>query len=303
MELKKGRAARDRVTADPRHLSAHAARIKERFVRPPRPWEEIAFVVGSAAIVSILLDALLVPPTEPLELLARFLGSFTRLGFAILFGLWLGKRAWPRRGRRIGRWFLKRALRGKARPVILLTERPDVVPRTPRRILEVVGFSVGMTILVATALTLGGLRNVGFAVPAGLFILLSLWGAFVLVPYWTFARLGLRRVDAVRLTVEPLSRHYASRLRLSNGALLLVALSLTVNLGFRSGLPGQEVLLNSLRFVGHLVAAILVIAAAAVAYYARAERAVVLELQKDALQLGVKDARPLTDGDFLPRGL
>lgn len=286
---------------DPRLLPPHAARLKERFVRPARPWEEIAFVVGTAALVSIALDALLVPPDQPWELVVRFVGSFTRLGIAILFGLWLGTRAWPKRGRRVGRWFLRRQLKGRAPATILLTERPDLVPRTARRIVEVVGFSAGMTILLATALTLFGLRDLGVSLPSWLFIALSLWGASVLVPYWSFARLGLRRVDAVRVVVEPLSRHYASRLKLSNGALLLVALSVTVNLGFRSGLPPREVLLNSLYFVGHLVTAILVVSAAAVAYYSRAERAVVLDLQKDALDHGVVDARHLTDGDLLPR--
>lgn len=278
--------------------------LQQRLLRrAPRPWEEIFLVIGSAAIVSVLLDALVDPPNDWLEMTARILGSGTRIVLAVLLGMWLGTRAWPARGRQLGTRILRRASREKVKPILFLTSHPDFRPSSARRVLEVVGFAAGTTVIVTWVLAVAGLRDLGISIPSNLYTLLALYGSFVLVPYWTFARMGLRRIDPVRWTVQPVSQTYAARLRLSNGALLLVALGAAVNLALRAGRQDDQAILEAVRLVGHLVAAILVVAAAAVAYYNRVEKRVVLELEKEALAAGVRDGRDLSDGDFLPRVL
>ncbi len=269
--------------------------------RAPTPWEEIALAVGGAIIASILLDVLVNPPAEFREFVNRVLGSVTRIAFALAVGAYLGARSWPKMGRKLGVILLRRAVKARVQPMLVLTDRPDFHPFTWRRILEVVGFAAGTTSIVTTILAITGSQGVRISLISNLFVLLALWGSFVLVPYWTFAGMGVRRVDPVRWIVEPLSRRYAQRMRLSNGALLLVALGLIVNLAFRAGASGEEAFVDGLRVLGHLVAAILVVAATAVAYYKRAERGVLLDLEAEALALGIRDGRSLSDGDFLPR--
>lgn len=268
-----------------------------------RPWEEVFLVIGSAVVVSVLLDALINPPDSWVKFAGRLAGSGVRILIAVLVGMYLGKYAWPRRGRALGFRILKRTINGKVKPLLLMTDRPDFRPSMPRRIFEVVGFVAGTTIILTAALALAGVTNLGVSVPSQLYTLLALYAAFLLVPYWTFSRMGLRRVDPVRWTVEPLSRRYASRLRLSNGALLLIALGVSINLALRAGATGDAALIASLQLLGHLVAAILVTAASAVAYYSRAEKEVFLALEDEAVKLGIHDGRDMSDGDFLPRGL
>lgn len=259
--------------------------------------------VLAAALLSLALRLVLTPPRTRLEL-GRIGASYTAgLVLALLIGRWLGKSAWPARGRALALRLMARAVAAKAKPVLYLTDRPDFEPRSWKRILEVVGFAGGVTILVPATIQLLG-APVHIAGPlGGLLLILALWGSFLLVPYWAFARLGIRRVDPVRWMVQPVSRAYAGRLRLSNGALLVIAAGVTINLAFRAGASGDEALVHGVVAVAELAASILVVSAAAVAYYARAEKELVRGLEEDILKLGILDGRAMTDGEFLPRSV
>lgn len=268
-----------------------------------RSWAREVFApVSAAAAVAFLLDLALARPAHALEVAARLVVFLVGAGVAFGVGAWLGSQTWPKRGRRLARWMLRRAMRGRSPKLVFLSDRPDFRPTTPRRVVEVVGFCAGASVILAGALILAGLRApAALGTLAGSLLLITLWGAFVLVPYWAFARMGLRQVDAVRWLVQPMSRRYADRMRLSNGALLLIALGVVFNVAFRAGLSGDAALVAGLRTLAGMVASILVVAATGVAFYTRRERALVRELEREALAMGVRDGRGMTDGDFLPR--
>lgn len=262
---------------------------------------EVMRPVVAAAGVSLILETALDPPPDAWSFVVILLAYPVGVSLALLIGLWLGTRTWPRRGRRLARTLLRRAATSRRKPILYLTQRPDFEAQLPRRVLEVVGFAAGVSVILPAALQLLGAPVAAIQAAAGLSTLLALWGAFILVPYWTLARLGIRRVDPVRWLVTPFGVGYAERLKLSNGALLLVAAGVTLNLAFRAGASGDEALMSALVTLTRLVASILVVSAAAVAFYARHEKEVARELEAEALLVGIVDARGLSDGDLLPR--
>lgn len=267
----------------------------------PERLRAVAAPVALAILADFSLDLLLAPAGSWIELVARAISFLAGTVFTFLIGRWIGLRAWPKRGRRLTSRVLERMLRGKHKPLIVLTDRPDRAPTRWRRVLEVVGFVAGVSIILTSLLPVLGappnlVRGLG-----GVFALLALWGSFALVPYWTAIRMGLRVVDPVLWTVTPLSRRYADRLRLSNGALVLVALGVFVNLAVRAGASQERALVEGVSTVTTIVASVLVMAATAVAYYSTQEHALVRELEAEVVGLGVRDGRGMTDGQFLPR--
>lgn len=254
-----------------------------------------------AVAADFALDLALAPPANAFEAIARAvsfpLGAFV----AFLIGRWFGTRTWQKRGRKLTDRVLRRTLNGRTKPLMFITDRPDVPPSTWRRVLEVVGFAAGTSVILGSLMAvLGADPNVVRAV-TGLASLVALWGAFILVPYWSAARMGIRVVDPIRWTILPLSRRYADRLKLSNGALLLLAVGAVFNLTFRAGASGDQALIAGVSTVATNVAAILVIAATGVAYYSVAEQAAVREMEAEAVAAGIRDGRGMSDGDFLPR--
>lgn len=266
----------------------------------PTLWEVMRPVIAAALLVFIL-DLVLDPPQRVRDVVGLAIIYPVGVGFALLVGYWLGRYEWPRRGRRMAMTLLKRDAESKHRPLLFLTDRPDFDPTLVRRILEVVGFATGVSILVPAVLQILEAPPALVQLVGGLITLLALWGSFLLVPYWIYGRLGIRRVDPVRWTVEPLSLGYADRLRLSNGALLLIAGLAAFNLAYRAGASRDEALVDGVLTVVQLVASILVAATAAVVYYARGEKQLVRDMEEQALLLGIKDGRGMSDGEFLPR--
>ncbi|HEX2021228.1 MAG TPA: hypothetical protein VHH36_00830 [Candidatus Thermoplasmatota archaeon] len=256
----------------------------------------LAPVLGAAAL-ALGIEIALQPPRNGLELVSRLVGYPVVVGLFVLIGRWLGLRTWPRRGRRMARRLMARAARDPKRPIVFLTDRPDGDLSIPRRVLEVVGFAAGSSIIVAAVLSLFGVATIF----ASTLLLPALWGSFLLVPYWSFARLGIRQVDPVRWLVQPMSRRYADRLRLSNGALLLIAVGVLFNFAFRAGASGDQALVQAIVDTLRISTSALVVAASAVAYYARDERALLKAMEEDALRAGIRDGRGMSDGDFLPR--
>lgn len=267
----------------------------------PERLRAVAGPVLLAVLADFALDLLLQPAGSFLEFAARAVSFAIGASFAFLIGRWLGTRTWPKRGRKLTRRVLARMLRAKNNPLLVLTDRPDRAPKRWRRVLEVVGFAAGVSVILVAVLPVLGVPPALVRGFAGLFVLLALWGSFTLVPYWTAIRMGLRVVDPVLWTVTPVSRRYADRLRLSNGALVLIALGVFVNLAIRAGASQEGALVAGVSTVTTTVASILVIAATAVAYYSTREHAVVREMEAEAIAMGVRDGRGLSDGDVLPR--
>lgn len=270
-------------------------------LRSPRFLEGVRAPVLAAVVLAFLADLALQPPGHAVEVVARAIGFGLVAAVQVLFGMWLGTRAWPKRGVRLARHLVKRAARAESRPLIFLTDRPDATAHLGRRLLEVVGFAAGASVVLAAILPFLGVAGVNVFALAATLTLFTLWGCFLLVPYWLFARMGLRQVDAVRWIVEPVSRRYADRMKLSNGALLLVALGASVNLAFRAGQSGEQALIEGVRSLVTLVASIFLVAASAAAFYTRKEKVVAKEFEEEVLAYGIKDGRGMTDGEFLPK--
>ncbi|HUR69583.1 MAG TPA: hypothetical protein VM370_10085 [Candidatus Thermoplasmatota archaeon] len=263
----------------------------------------ITRTVAPAVVVAFVIDLLFARPNvgEFVGLLSGYLVLYV-LFFA--FGRWLGKHTWPRRGHRLARRMLRRRLR-RRNEFVFVSDRPDRTFSLLTRVWEVVGFAAGVSVLFSALLSLIGLSerslSIGNKVLPLLVPAVACWATFVLVPYWLFARLGFRIVDPVRWLVLPLSRRYADRLKLSNGVLLLLAAGAVFNLAFRAGASSGEAVATALILVLRVVASVVVIAATAVAYYVREERRVARDVEDEALTMGIRDGRGMSDGDFLPR--
>lgn len=267
---------------------------------PPKRHRLFAMV-----FLAILADFILLSVLEPGRFQLRFTARLATFIVAtivwMLIGWYLGRVAWPRLGKRLARYLLRRTLRAKVLPIVFLTDRHDFEFSMMKRLLEVLGFAAGSVTILSVVLTLTGAEGGFVLATTGLVLVFALFACFVLVPYWIFARMGLRRVDPIRWLVEPLSRRYADRLRLSNGALLLIAFGAVINLAFRAGASGNEALVIGIATVGHIVASVLVAAATALAVYVHDERKLVREVEREALAMGIADGRGMTDGDFLPQ--
>lgn len=267
----------------------------------PRRRQQLIATVALAVVGDFLLQSLVNTQQRRLPFTLR-LATFVAFSvFWLLVGWYFGRRAWRKRGHKLARYLLRRTLTRKAPPLVFLTDRPDFQFSLARRLLDVVGFAAGTVVILVAALSFTGSGLLALLISSNVALLLALWACFVLVPYWVFGHMGLRHVDAVRWLVMPMSRRYAQRLRLSNGALLLLAFGATIQLAFRAGASPTQAVLDGITIVGHTVASVLIAAAAALAFYVHDEHALVRELEKEALEMGVRDGRGMTDGEFLPR--
>lgn len=255
-------------------------------------------VVLASAAIAFVLESLL-SPNDAAALVARVVGYALSIPFFWAIGWWFGTRTWPKRGRKLARRMAYRSMKARGE-VLFISDRPDADGRVARRIWEVVGFAAGASILLASALILVGLRTASVSVPFS-FTILALWAGFLLVPYWLFGAMGLRSVDAVRWLVLPVSRRYADRMKLSNGALILLGIGMLFNALYREGLSQDQAIAGALITVLRIVTSVLVIAAPAVAYYHRDEHGLVRVVETELLDIGVRDGRGMTDGEFLPR--
>ena len=264
---------------------------------------DVARVVVIAGLISLGIETFLeviVGQYSDANLVARIIGYPVALAFFWAVGWWLGTRTWPRRGARLLRRTLRRRIREKSE-FMFLSDRPDRQLPLYRRVWEVVGFSAGLSLMVTGGLILLDAPALTVRVVAALLPAATLWGSFLLVPYWLFSRLGIRIVDPVRWLILPLSRRYADRLKLSNGALALLGVGAIVNVAMREGATGPVAVTVALTDALRLVASILIVAAAAVVYYIRDERGLAHQLELEAIQMGLQDGRGMSDGDFLPR--
>lgn len=274
-------------------------------VRLDTNMEERSYVlrtVVAASAIAFALDTLLTVPVGDLHattVIGRLVVYTLSVPLFLAVGWWFGTKTWPKRGASLTRSLIRRRIASKK--LIFICDRPDASRRLTRRIWEVVGFSAGLSVLGVAIVTLVGppprvANALYFFLP-----LFTLWGAFVIVPYWMLSRLGLRTVDPVRWTIIPIGRRYAERAKVSNGVLVLAGAGALFNILFRAGASGVEAVAGALSAVLRTVVTILVIAAAGVAYYHRNEYAHSHRLELEAIEMGVRDGRGMSDGDFLPR--
>lgn len=254
--------------------------------------------VLAAAALAFALETLL-EGWDPLLLVGRLVVYPISVAIFWTIGWWLGTRTWPRRGRKLARARLVSAMKAR-REVLFISDRPDRNASILRRVWEAVAFAAGASVLVASILIILGFTRGNLLALATAFMLVAAWAGFILVPYWLFARMGMRHVDAVRWLILPLSRRYADRMRLSNGALILIALGAMINASLRTGATVEQAVVSGTLYIVQMVALVLVIAATGVAYYLRKERGLVKELEAEAIGMGIRDARGMSDGDFLP---
>jgi hypothetical protein len=282
--------------------TAGTARRRRRVHVPRRVrvWGPVLLAVAADFLLQSALNG--GPPTERgARLVARIVGFLVAACLAVGYGWYLGARSWRRRGRQLANVLLRRAMRAKRKPVVLLTDRPDFRFSMTRRLFELVAFAAGSTVIVVASLSAIGLPTGLVDALTFVTVVAALWASFILVPYWVFGHMGLRQVDRERWLVQPMSRHYAQRLRLSNGALLLVAFGTTFNLAFRSRASTEAAVLNGVLDIAHVVATVLVAATTALAVYVRAEPELILEVEDEAIRDGIRDGRDMTDEQFLPR--
>jgi len=262
----------------------------------------IAGTVALAVLVDFLLDSLLNRATgSRIGFAPRLAGFVVGVLVAFLLGMLMGRVVWPGLGRRFSAYLLRRSMGGARKPRVFLTDHADFDISVARRVFEVVGLVAGATVIVEVSLTFLGVPTGSVNALSGAFTFLAFVAAFLLVPYWVFGRMGLRQVDRTRWLVQPLGRRYAQRLRLSNGALLLVAFGAIVNITIRAGAGTDVAILDGVVLVGRSIAVVLVTAAAAVGYYLREEHDLMVQLESEAIRDGVLDARGMTDEEFLPR--
>lgn len=259
----------------------------------------VARPIAAAAGIAFALDLALDPPDHLGDVLGRILIFPVVVLLAFLVGRWLGQRTWPKRGRRLGAALLRKA-GGDAR-VLFLSDRPDFRASHWRRVWDVVGFAAGASVILTAILVFAGVGQTSLNAVSTLLVLVMMWFAFLLVPYWAFAQLGLRQVDPVRWLVLPMGKRYADRMKLSNGTLLVLGVGAALNVGYRAGAAQEQAFIDGVLTVARIVASVLVMAAAAVAYYEREEGKLLAALEQDALAAGIRDGRGMTDGEFLPR--
>lgn len=235
------------------------------------------YTVG-AALAFLVLDSVLV-------------------ALSLVVGRWIGRRLWPRHGLALTRRLLRGYAKTHERGDLLLTGRSEFVQSMRRRIFEATALIAGLNLLLVFAVA-PFLPVTGRVATGILPLVLTIYLTVALVPHWTFARLGLRRVDHARFMVSPLTREYSDRLRISNGAVVLLALGIGGFVLRQQGATdvqaGQQIVSSGLTIV--LLSVILV--ATAVAFYQREETGVVEAAAREAIAMGFRDGRGESEGEL-----
>jgi hypothetical protein len=177
---------------------------------------------------------------------------------------------------------------------MMITPYPDFVPGRLRQTWEAMGFAAGLSLLAAASIlfvTSEDSNSLPWLSLGGL--VLSCVLTFMLVPHWTFARLGLRVSEPQRFVVSSLAESYSGIVRVSNGTILLGSTFYGVN-----ALAGRATRLEIWILVAVSVAIMLAISLVAMgtatAYYKRHEEMVLKRVAADAKRLGFV---PMTGGN------
>lgn len=146
---------------------------------------------------------------------------------AVVAGRVLGERVWPSLGVLSARIAIRIYARfGRARGArLLLTPFADFVPSRLRQTWESTAFASGLALMLGASLLylVSGRASTLLWLSLGL-LAVSCTFTFLLVPHWAFARLGLRISEPSRFVVRSVADAYDRFMRVSNGAILLVAI-------------------------------------------------------------------------------
>lgn len=169
---------------------------------------------------------------------------------------------------------------------LMMTPYPDFVPGRVRQTWEAMGFAAGLSMLAAASIlfvTQEDSESLPWLCLGGLVVSICL--TFMLVPHWTFARLGLRMSQPHRFVVESLAESYTGWVRVSNGALVLGSSFYAIN-----ALAGRADRVQIWLLVGMSMATLLAISIVAMgtatAYYKRHEEKVLKRVIDDAKRAG-----------------
>ena len=86
--------------------------------RRVRVWGPVLGAIAADFVLQTILS-----PRVPIAV--RSVSFIFAVLLAVALGRFLGARAWQRRGRQLANYLLRRAMRGKHRPLVFLTDRPD----------------------------------------------------------------------------------------------------------------------------------------------------------------------------------
>lgn len=169
---------------------------------------------------------------------------------------------------------------------MMITPYPDFVPGRLRQTWEAMGFAAGLSMMLAATIlfvTEEDSEALPWLALAGL--VLSMCLTFMLVPHWTFARLGLRITEPRRFVVRSLAESYTAFVQVSNGTMVLGSSFWAIN-----ALAGRAARVEIWLLVGVSMATLLAVSVVAMgtatAYYKKHEEKVLKRVAADAKRLG-----------------
>lgn len=254
--------------------------------------------IGFVFALNLVLGFLATGRLSPLAVLANLAGSFLTFLVAFLVGRALGKSFWPVAGARLSRRLLATYAKRPEHGDLVMTGRPEFRATRAKRVFETSALVAAILVLyVEVARTFVPLSGTAlFFVPA---LVATLLLTVALVPHWAFAALGFRRLDRARFIVKPLTRDYSDRLRLSNGALVVLVIAISGVVLRQAGATDVQVFIEILQLILSIIPATVVLAASAVAFYARREPRVLEQMARDAISVGFYDARGENETEIL----
>lgn len=234
---------------------------------------------------------------SPLGAFLQFTGALGSYLIAYFLGWYLGASVWPRHGGTVARKLLESYAKNPERGELVMTGRPEFHRTAARRIWEASALMASLSVLYVLV-TRYFVALPGTLAGSVLALVAIAYLSIFLVPHWSFARLGLRRVDRARFIVQPLTRDYSDRLKLSNGALVVLVLGAGGFILRQKGATDAEAMTQMVALALITIPFILLLAASAVAHYQRRERVVLDSLARDAVRLGYRDARGENEADI-----
>lgn len=212
---------------------------------------------------------------------------------ALALGSFVGHVVWPEAGVRFAHLLLALYARvGRHRNAqLMITPYPDFVPGRLRQTWEAAAFAGGLALLAGVNVLVFTTQPPGALPWASLAALaVGCLMTFLLVPHWTFARLGLRLSQQGRFVVTSVAESYSRLVRVSNGTLLGGATFYGVTI-----LMGRAARMEAYLTVGGTLAVLLVLSAlvmaSATAFFLRHDEEVVRRVAAEARRVGFVGVR------------
>jgi hypothetical protein len=215
------------------------------------------------------------------------------LALAVIAGRLLGERVWPNAGVFFAAIVLRLYARyGRGRNArLLVTPFADFVPSRLRQTWESTAFASGLALMLGASLlfVLKGRSSALLWLSLGLLAVASSF-TFLLVPHWAFGRLGLRISEPGRFVVRSVAESYDRFVRVSNGAILLVAVFYGASI-LADRATRMEWYFTLLSTLAAILGLGVVVTGTAAAYFKRHEERVVKRIAAEARKVGFMPVR------------